>query len=143
MDTSQWVGLAIVGVLLLVLVYFLPTYIAFNRKHEFKWIIFAINLVMGASGLGWLIAFVWAVWPQNKSIADPLLGNPTGTGNRNSGHTMGEVRASAARSQGRPAPGADSASALHALDKLADLAAKGVISHEEFAQKKSELLSQV
>jgi hypothetical protein len=143
MDTSQWVGVAIVGGLLLVLLYFLPTYIAFNRNHEYKWIIFAINAVMGASGLGWLIAFVWAVWPQDKSIADPVLGNPTGTGRRNAGHTMGEVRASAAQSRGRPAPGANSVSALEALDKLAELAAKGIISHEEFAQKKADLLSQV
>jgi len=37
--------------------------------------------------------------PQNKSLADPLLGNPTGTGHRNAGHTLGEMRASAALSE--------------------------------------------
>src|SRR5450755_934115 len=142
MDAPIWILLGAIAVIVAIGFYFLPTFIAFKRYHAFKWVIFAINAVLGASGLGWLVAFVWAVYPQDKSLADPLIGNPTGTGNRNSGHTLGEMRASAAR-HGRPTPGAHSASALSALGKLADLAAKGVITQEEFAQKKSELLSQV
>jgi len=143
MNTPGWVVLVVFAVLLALLVYWLPTYIAFARNHEFKWIIMAINLVLGASGLGWLVAFVWAVWPQNKSFADPLLGNPTGTGRRNAGHIVGEIRASAGRSD--PYLGANDAScaALDAIDRLSKLSERGAITAEEFAAKKASLLNQV
>jgi hypothetical protein len=131
MDTPGWVVLGVVAVLFLLLVYGLPTYIAFKRNHEFKWIILAINIVLGASGLGWLIAFVWAVWPQDKTLADPLLGNPTGTGRRNVGHTLGEMQASAAQKR----------DPLDELEKLGALRAKGVLTEEEFAQEKSRIWS--
>jgi hypothetical protein len=143
MDTPGWVVLGVVAVLFLLLVYGLPTYIAFKRNHEFKWIIMAINVVLGASGLGWLIAFVWAVWPQDKSFADPLLGNPTGTGRRNAGHTLGEMRASAAQSDATPGASETTNAALDAIDRLSRLAERGAITAEEFSAKKASLLSQV
>ena len=140
MSTSDWVVVGAAVVLLAAFVYALPTYIAFRRNHQFKWIILAINAVLGASGLGWLIALVWAVWPQEKSLADPLLGNPTGTGSRNVGHTLGEMRASAARTE---AAGGTTSAALDAIDRLSKLAERGAITAEEFSTKKTHLLSQV
>jgi hypothetical protein len=143
MDDPGWIILGVFAALVLLFVYVLPTYIAFSRQHSFKWIIMAINLVLGASGLGWLIAFVWAVWPQEKSLADPLLGNPTGTGRRNAGHTLGEMRASATQSEAAPDSNATGASALDVIERLSKLAERGVITAEEFAEKKARLLSQV
>jgi hypothetical protein len=143
MDTPGWVVLGVLAVLLLLFVYWLPTYIAFKRKHDFKWIIMAINLVLGASGLGWLIAFVWAVWPQDKSLADPLLGNPTGTGRRNAGHTLGEMRATAAQSEASLGSNGTASAAMDVIDRLSKLAERGAITAEEFSAKKASLLSQV
>ena len=37
----------------------------------------------------WLAAFIWAVWPTNKSLIDPIAGNVTGKGYRSSGDTIG------------------------------------------------------
>src|SRR5208283_4753303 len=102
MDTPNWILLGAAAVTIAACFFLLPTFIAFKRDHSFKWVIFAINVVLGASGLGWLIAFVWAVYPQEKSLADPLIGNPTGIGTRNAGHTLGEVAAGNAQSHGRP-----------------------------------------
>lgn len=138
MDTETIVFI-VVGILLLLL-YGLPTFIAFSRQHEFRWIIFAINLVLGASGVGWLVALVWAIYPKNKSLADPLLGNPTGLGSRNVGHTLGEVSASADQSRDQQL---GSASALDALDRLAALAEKGIITPDEFEKKKASLLCHI
>jgi hypothetical protein len=42
-------AIGIIGVALLTLLYFLPTYIAFKRNHDHKWIIFAINFVLPQS----------------------------------------------------------------------------------------------
>ncbi len=61
------------------LVYFLPSFIGFRKGHKYKWIIFAMNLILGGSGIGWLIAFIWSVWPQRSSLLDPIA-DPSGSG---------------------------------------------------------------
>ena len=45
---------------LLVLVYFLPAIVGFYRKHHRAWAIFGVNLLLGWTVLGWIIAMVWA-----------------------------------------------------------------------------------
>ena len=56
------IGLLCIGGLV---VFLLPTLIAFGRGHHYKWIIFVVN-VFGSTlfGVGWIAAFIWAVWPQ-------------------------------------------------------------------------------
>jgi hypothetical protein len=71
--------------------YFLPTLVAFYRGHEYRFVILAINLIAAWTILAWVGMLVWAVWPAEKSLADPVLGNPTGKGYRNVGDTLGAV----------------------------------------------------
>ncbi len=68
--------------------YFLPTTIAIHRNHSYKWVILGIN-VIGFWIVPWVIAFIWAVWPKDKSLIDPVAGNVTGKGRRNIGDTIG------------------------------------------------------
>jgi len=42
--------------------------------------------------LPWIIAFIWAAWPADKSLIDPIAGNVTGKGKRNAGDTVGSVQ---------------------------------------------------
>lgn len=49
------------------IIYILPTFIAFYRKHPNRWPIFAINIVFGGTGLGWLAAIIWAFSAVHKS----------------------------------------------------------------------------
>jgi hypothetical protein len=67
----------VIGGLLALVVYFLPAMIAFWREHHYKWVIFAINLVFGLTGVGYLVAFIWAVWPQQTAILDFIANDPT------------------------------------------------------------------
>lgn len=53
------VGLAALAVVLEV--YFLPTVIAYARVKRNIWAIFALNLLLGWSVIGWVIALVWAL----------------------------------------------------------------------------------
>ena len=78
-------------ILLLGFLYFIPTTIAIHRRHSYKWVILGIN-VIGFWIIPWVIAFIWAVWPREKSLLDPLAGNVTGKGSRNSGDTFGSLR---------------------------------------------------
>ena len=50
--------LAVLAVFLTI--YFLPSIIANIRKHSHKLAIFFLNLFTGATGVGWVAAFVWA-----------------------------------------------------------------------------------
>ena len=74
--------------LVLGFLYFLPTTIAIHRGHSYKWVILGIN-VIGFWIIPWVAAFVWAVWPKEKSLLDPVAGNVTGKGRRNIGDTFG------------------------------------------------------
>ncbi|MGB8942890.1 MAG: superinfection immunity protein [Streptomyces sp.] len=60
------IGIA-VGVLF-VAVFLLPSLIAFNRGVELRWVILLINLVFGASIIGWLIALYLAT----REVKAPL-----------------------------------------------------------------------
>ncbi|WP_114638576.1 superinfection immunity protein [Polynucleobacter necessarius] len=46
---------------LLSLFYFLPFAIAFNKKRANSGAIFALNLFLGRSLIGWVLALVWAL----------------------------------------------------------------------------------
>lgn len=59
------------------LAYFAPSIIAFRRNHYYKWIILAINVCTGISGIGYLVAMVWALWPSKTGLADPFFNDPT------------------------------------------------------------------
>jgi hypothetical protein len=92
-----WVG----GFLLLaIFILFLPFVISIIRSHRYKWVILVL-CIFGVFGLPWIVAFVWSVWPSQFSLADPFLGNPTGTGTRNTGDTLGAV--DVGKSRGRVA----------------------------------------
>lgn len=42
-------------------IYFLPTFIAFKRKHSSKYGILIINLFFGFTFIGWVISLAWSV----------------------------------------------------------------------------------
>lgn len=62
--------------------YFVPSFIAFRRGHQYRWIILALNATSGWTGIAWVSVFVWAIWPRNRSLAEPLYGDATGIDDR-------------------------------------------------------------
>lgn len=69
--------LMILAGLLLLAIFFLPSIIAFYREHHYRWVILGINLVFGATGIGFLIAFVWSVWPQQTALVSIVTNDLT------------------------------------------------------------------
>ena len=51
----------IIFLLIGLLIYFLPFVIALIRKHKDKLGIFVLNLFLGWSVIGWVVALVWSV----------------------------------------------------------------------------------
>lgn len=143
-----WLGLIFV---ILVLFYFLPALIALCRGHDYKWVICAVNLAVGWTALGWLIALVWAVWPNNRTIVDPVLGTAPGFGARNVGDSLGAVRHGYRRGQIEEAQNDApleqpefreliSAQQISQLERLVALREAGALTDEELVSQKAAVL---
>ena len=59
--------LILLGILLLML-YFLPSYIAFKKQHPSAIIIFIVNLLFGFTLIVWLICLIMAIAYQSRTI---------------------------------------------------------------------------
>jgi hypothetical protein len=57
--------------LLAVLIALLPTLIALRREHEHQVAITFLNLLTGWTGIGWIVALVWAT--SRKQVAIRLF----------------------------------------------------------------------
>ena len=121
-------------ILIIALLYFVPTVIAFKRNHAYKNIILIINLVFGLTGIGWAIAAIWAVFPSEKSLIDPVLGNVTGTGVRNAGDTFGAKSFGEKRGFEREKDNFDR------LQEIAKLHQNGSLTDEEFKAMKKKII---
>ena len=69
--------------ILFIIGYLLPFWIALYRHHVYKWVILVLTIGGGWTGFLWLGSLVWAVWPDNKSLVDPLAGNVTDVEKKN------------------------------------------------------------
>lgn len=145
-DTADSAGLFII-ILFILAIYFIPTFIAFKREHEYRWVIFALNFAGGFTGILWVVALVWAVYPHNRSAIDPFVGPATGKGERNAGDVIGEaafakergyVREQSKHPQQFPLAGLEAD--LKTLEHLHKLMEMGVLTKEEFDAKKQQIL---
>lgn len=133
------------------LIYLIPSFIAYSRRHAYRHVILGINIVGGVTGLGWIVAFAWAIWPANRSLADAVIGNPTGKGVQNVGDSIGSAvygiergyKMESGKGLSPPVlnalamPISEVESQLRGLKKLVD---EGFLTSEEYEKKRGELL---
>jgi hypothetical protein len=71
-------------VLLLVVVYaavlFVPTYVAFYRRHEHRLSIGVVNFLLGWTGIGWAAVMVWSLTEEtfHPAVAGTQIGPQPG-----------------------------------------------------------------
>ena len=128
-----WLLLALLAALAF---FMLPTFISFKRDHQYKYVIFALNI----TGVFWIVAFLWAVFPDNKTLADPIIGT-VNKSNRNIGDITGEVLQDLARGKEASSGLIDSTS-IEKLERLFALKEKGAISKEEFLLSKEKIFGE-
>ncbi len=51
--------------IIIAIMYFIPSFIAFNKSHGAG--VFVLNLFLGWTFIGWVVALAWAVLPGNIS----------------------------------------------------------------------------
>lgn len=60
------------SIILLAILYFVPSLIAFSRGHNSRWAIFLTNVLFGWTLVVWVITLIW-------SLTGNTGGNPTNT----------------------------------------------------------------
>lgn len=137
-DTAAGVFLIVliglVGFVVFVLIWLLPGFIATSRNHAYSGVVWVLAIVGIVNGLTWVIAMIWSLWPGEKSLADPLIGNVTGTGSRNSGDTVGAI--DAGRSLGR----FEESDIRTQLQECKRMLESGLITKEEYTERRRSIL---
>jgi len=57
----------LLGLMILIPIYFLPSFAAKSRMHSKRQSIFILNLFLGWTFLGWVVAAIWAYSENNAS----------------------------------------------------------------------------
>lgn len=99
---------------IMVIIYFLPTFIAGKRGHPNGTPIFLLNLFLGWTFIGWLVALIWS--------ASAITGQPD----------QPQLVASPLELPGDP---------YQQLEKLAALKERGHLTPEEFESAKAKILN--
>ena len=97
--------LSLVLLALVIAVYFLPTIVAVRTKHRSTTALFLLNLFLGWTIAGWVLALVWAFMkpPKVEVVTQPSAGDE--------------------------------------LLKLAELKERGILSEQEFEDRKYKILN--
>ncbi len=62
-------GISAFVIILLLLLYLFPAFIAATRKHKNAGAIFLLNLLLGWTFLGWVLSLVWSFTSNTKTAA--------------------------------------------------------------------------
>jgi hypothetical protein len=109
MGSDSGVGFVLLGLCLAA--YFIPSIVAMIRSHRQGAAIFLLNLLLGWTLVGWVVALVWAV--AREAVAPTVK---------------------------MAAPAARPASATEEIERYAGLKDKGLITDEEYQAKKRQLM---
>jgi hypothetical protein len=128
--------------------YVLPTIIAFRRHHPNRWLIAAINVFLGATGIGWAGALVWAFHAAHRTEqADGSHGGESGLNLFVNDVRRVSVVGSGAGPAERNAPASaaplSTSRAVADLERLGRLRGTGHLSEAEFASLKASVLQRV
>jgi hypothetical protein len=73
-DSSASVVVTLFCLAIFLFFYFIPTIIALVREHHQSLAIFILNFMLGWSGLGWVLALIWACTAVNRQPTAPWSG---------------------------------------------------------------------
>ena len=124
--------------LLLLALFVLPSFIAFRKEHPNRWLILAINIFLGGTGIGWGVALIWALNVVHLSK------QPSGSHGGESGlnlfaNDIARVRVEPSMHTDRTAP-LSAREALEQIERLERLLEARHISDTEFRTLKGAVL---
>lgn len=66
-NAADWIA-TIVEIVVILPVYFVPSFVATSRKHRNGAAIFMLNLLLGWTCLAWIAALVWACTNNTEDL---------------------------------------------------------------------------
>jgi hypothetical protein len=112
----------LIGLVIGIFVYLLPTYIASRKGHKDTGVIFVVNLLFGWTFLGYIVSFIWAVSSGTGENTKVIIQNAPGAP-----HTPPQV----------PEP----PTLEQQLVELKSLRDKDLLTEDEYQAKRSKLIS--
>lgn len=67
MDSAVMILILVVAIVVGIAFYFIPAIIGFKRQHPNKAAILCVDLLLGWSFIGWVVALVWACTNTNTN----------------------------------------------------------------------------
>jgi len=61
----------LVVLLIIVVVYFIPSMMAYSMNKKDRFSILALNIFLGWTIAGWIGAFIWSLWEEKKTRVNP------------------------------------------------------------------------
>ena len=131
METGE---IILLGYLILAVIYCVPSFVAFARRHPNRWLICVINLAFGGTIIGWFGTLIWALSAAHRS--------PTGSHGGESGLNLFvndpvSVRVLPSTADQKLSDVGDVSLALQRLKTLRE---QNVISPEEYVNLRRELV---
>ena len=139
-------GLASWVLFVILVPYFLPTIIAILRQKTNTGAIFALNLFLGWSLIGWVVSLIWALSSDNLRTQTVIVNNvppaPAGPAPayEYKGVQLNRKAAGPGSDTGMKQAAAERPDKFEDLRKLKQLLDEGVLTQEEFNTQKSKLL---
>lgn len=118
--------------IVIAIIYFVPALVAFWRRHPNRWPILLVNLVFGATIVGWVGALIWSAHAVHRS-KDGYVGGESGLNVFGRDEKAVRVRIEP-QSQNFRAPATDPTDELIRLRKIYD---SGVITDGEYRELKA------
>lgn len=59
-------------IICLIILYWAPSIFGFTRRHHQRWPIFLVNLFLGFTFIGWVVALVWS-FSYSPSLPSPKI----------------------------------------------------------------------
>jgi hypothetical protein len=125
------VGLVVLPVLVIYL-YFLPTFIAFRRVHPNRVVILVLNVLFGLTILGWALLLIWAT--RAAHLSNPSRGGESGLNVLINDRPLVQPELSIATAR---------ATATSELEALSAMNESGSLTIDEYTRLRAEVLSRL
>jgi Na+/H+-dicarboxylate symporter len=123
------IGITELGILIIpfLIIYFIPTMIVFSRNSPNKIGVFLLNLFLGFTFIGWIVALIWAF--SSKAKTTIIINN-----------TQQESKSEKPNHK-QNNPTDDLTHKLNQIERLKKLFDEGTISKEEFESQKEKIFN--
>ena len=130
-------GLSAIIIIISLISYFLPTVIAMLRGKSNTFAILLLNLFLGWTFIGWIVALVWSVTSDNKPQTI-VVNNNSSIEPRNEFKTFSSQRIKSEQTNNSNLNSHQEK--IQNLKKLRQLLDDGILTQEEFVQQKNQIL---